>query len=206
MSEGWRISANWRLQKTRYGLVGEICPEGHLIFPPRDICPDCAVKNQAQTPYHFSGKGEIYSYTTIFESTNAPEGFEGQTPYTVALVRLIEEDAGGERIEGPLVTAMLTDLDNDKPREAKNQQGQRVFIGQKVEMMTRKLHEDGERGMLIYGYKFRPVLEQAPSDFSLEKLVEIAMRSAAHPEDETLNAAYEAMFKLMAREEKTSII
>jgi hypothetical protein len=49
--------------------------------------------------------------------------------------------------EGPLVTAQLTDVDNGK-----------VSIGQKVEMVTRKLREDGERGMLVYGYKFRPGL------------------------------------------------
>jgi uncharacterized OB-fold protein len=28
-----------------------------------------------------------------------------------------------------------------------------------VEMVTRKLGEDGERGMLVYAYKFRPVLQ-----------------------------------------------
>jgi uncharacterized OB-fold protein len=27
-----------------------------------------------------------------------------------------------------------------------------------VEMVTRKVKEDGERGMLVYAYKFRPVL------------------------------------------------
>lgn len=47
MSEVWSISRNWRLQKTRYGsplggLWGSVCPEGHLQFPPREICPDCA--------------------------------------------------------------------------------------------------------------------------------------------------------------------
>lgn len=42
MSEAHRISANWRLQKARYGLVGETCPHcEEKIFPPRDICPDC---------------------------------------------------------------------------------------------------------------------------------------------------------------------
>lgn len=43
MSEGWRISANWRLR--RYSLVGETCPHcEEKIFPPRDICPDCLGK------------------------------------------------------------------------------------------------------------------------------------------------------------------
>jgi uncharacterized OB-fold protein len=53
--------------------------------------------------------------------------------------------------EGPLVTAQLTDLGETQPE-----------IGMPVEMVTRKLRADGdERGMLIYGYKFRPVLKAA---------------------------------------------
>jgi len=39
---------------------------------------------------------------------------------------------------------------------------QPVKIGMPVEMVTRRIKEDGdERGMLIYGYKFRPVLKAA---------------------------------------------
>jgi uncharacterized OB-fold protein len=50
--------------------------------------------------------------------------------------------------EGPTVTAQLTDLGNTA-----------VSIGMPVEMVTRRIKEDGdERGMLVYGYKFRPVL------------------------------------------------
>jgi uncharacterized OB-fold protein len=30
-----------------------------------------------------------------------------------------------------------------------------------VEMVTRKLQADGEKGALVYGYKFRPVLDRA---------------------------------------------
>ncbi|MCX6069795.1 MAG: OB-fold domain-containing protein, partial [Chloroflexi bacterium] len=62
-------------------------------------------------------------------------------PYTVALIKLEE---------GPLVTAQLTDL-GDKP----------VEIGMPVEMVTRRLRSDGERGILVYGYKFRPALKAA---------------------------------------------
>ena len=126
------ISRHWRLQQQRYGLVGEVCPHCEVkIFPPRDVCPNCA--GEAKTPYTFSGKGEVYSFTTVYD---APEGYEGTTPYTVALIKLEE---------GPLVTAQLTDVDNGK-----------VEIGTPVEMVTRKLREDGNRGMLVYGYKFRP--------------------------------------------------
>lgn len=128
------ISRNWRLQKQRYGLVGEVCDHcGAKLFPPRDVCPECA--EEAKTLYQFSGKGEVYSFTTVYD---APEGYEEQAPYTVALVKLEE---------GLLVTAQLTDVDNGQ-----------VSIGTPVEMVTRKLRQDGERGMLVYGYKFRPLM------------------------------------------------
>ncbi len=131
------ISRHWRLRQQRYGLVGEVCPHCNAkIFPPRDVCPNCA--GEAKTPYAFSGKGEVYSYTTIYDP---PEGFEENAPYTVAIVKLEE---------GPLVTAQLTDVSNDA-----------VQIGMPVEMVTRKLREDGNRGMLVYGYKFRPALAMA---------------------------------------------
>lgn len=141
----------------------------------------------------FSGKGRVFSYATIFEREHAPAGFEHRTPYTIALVKLDE---------GPIVTAMLGDLDTSRPRTAERLKDQRVYIGQPVEMATRRLFNDegvdGDRGkgMIIYGFVFRPELQPAPPEFSLEKVIELAMRSAAHPEDETLNAAYEAMFRL----------
>ena len=127
---------HWRTRNQRYSLVGEVCEGcGKKIFPPRDLCPECEAP--AKTPYTFSGVGEVYSYSTIYD---APEGYEEHIPYTVALVKLQE---------GPLVTAQLTDL----------AQGQAVEIGMPVEMVTRKIRSDGdERGMLVYGYKFRPVL------------------------------------------------
>jgi uncharacterized OB-fold protein len=127
------IPRHWRLKHERYGLIGEVCPHcDHKIFPPRDFCPECG--QDARTPYQFSGRGEVFSYTTLYE---APQGFEENTPYTVALVKLEE---------GPIVTAQLTDLGDEK-----------VSIGMPVEMVTRRLRQDGdERGIIIYGYKFRP--------------------------------------------------
>ena len=87
---------------------------------------------------NLSGHGEIYSFSTMY---NAPKGFEEQKPYTVALVKMDD---------GPMVTAQLTDVDHDQ-----------VHIGMRVEMVTRKIREDGDEGQIIYGYKFRPPLEQA---------------------------------------------
>ena len=50
--------------------------------------------------------------------------------------------------EGPLLTAQLTDIDPDD-----------VEIGMPLEMVTRKLRTDGEEGMIVYGYKFRPQIQ-----------------------------------------------
>ncbi len=131
------ITSHWRIKKQRYALVGEVCPHcSAKIFPPRDICPECG--DEAKDQYQFSGRGEVYSYTTLY---NAPAGYEEQAPYTVAMVQLEE---------GPLVTAQLTDIDVKEPE-----------VGMPVEMVTRKLGSEGDRGILIYGYKFRPVLETA---------------------------------------------
>lgn len=132
------IARHWRLRQQRYAFIGEICPHcQEKLFPPRDVCPNCG--GEARQPYAFTGKGEVYSYTVM---TDAPAGYEGTAPYTVALVKLVE---------GPMVTAQLTDL-GDQP----------VTIGMPVEMVTRKIRDDGdERGIIVYGYKFRPVLAGA---------------------------------------------
>ena len=110
----------------------------HQPTPVNKLCPKCS--HNAKAPYTFSGKGEIYSFTTV---RDAPAGFEEYAPYAVALIKLEE---------GPLVTAQLTDW-HDKPPE----------IGTPVEMVTRRLRQDGpeERGIIVYGYKFRPVLQKS---------------------------------------------
>ena len=132
------IARHWRLRQQRYSLIGEVCPKCDFkIFPPRDVCPNC--HGETKIPHKFEGKGEVYSFTTIYKE-GAPTGYDENTPYTVALVKLNE---------GPMVTAQLTDLDPDTP----------VSIGMPVEMVTRKLrdNDDDGRGVIVYGYKFRPV-------------------------------------------------
>jgi hypothetical protein len=132
------IARHWRLKDQRYNLIGSECKAcKKQYFPPREVCPACG--KAIEQPFPFSGLGEVYSFTTIYE---APSGYDEEAPYTVALVRLEE---------GPLVTAQLTDLGTEAPE-----------IGMPVEMVTRRLRSDGdERGMLIYGYKFRPRLPKA---------------------------------------------
>jgi len=93
------------------------------------------IQNQpAPEVVEFSGNGTVYSYTIVQEP---PEGYEDQAPYILALVKLDE---------GPIVTAQLTDVDGG------------VRIGERVEMVTRKLTTEGKKGTIVYGYKFRPML------------------------------------------------
>jgi len=88
--------------------------------------------------YQFSGRGIVYSFTTV---SDAPTAFEEQAPYQIALIKLVD---------GPLITAQLTDTEEGE-----------VEIGTPVEMVTRRLMVSGpkETGYLVYGYKFRPLLD-----------------------------------------------
>jgi len=134
-----RLASYWRTSKQRLSLVGEECPQcGAKLFPPRDICPKCS--GPANTPFRFSGKGVVYSYSTVY---TAPEGFQEYAPYVVALVKLDE---------GPMVAAQLTDVESDE-----------VQIGMPVEMVTRKTYVEGDNGLIHYNYKFRPQFQAVAS-------------------------------------------
>jgi uncharacterized protein len=129
-----RGTSQWRRRQQRLALSGEMCPACEsMIFPPRDVCPHCG--GPAKDAYAMCGRGTIYSYSRVIVP---PYGYDAYAPYTVALVMLDE---------GPLVTAQLTDVDY-----------QDVHIGMPVEMVTRVITEEGERGLINYGYKFRPTV------------------------------------------------
>ena len=128
------VPRHWRTQASRYALMGVRCEAcGALTFPPREVCPEC--RGGALQPHRFCGLGEVYSHSTVLQG---PDGFADGVPYVVALVKLDE---------GPLVAAQLTDIDREQ-----------VAIGLRVEMVTRRLRDDGPHGIVLYGYKFRPVL------------------------------------------------
>ena len=128
------IPRYWRLREQRYQLQGTVCSDcGYYSFPPRPVCPRCKSRNMQ--PYRFKGRGYVYSYSTVYQ---APDAFNKQVPYMVALIDLEE---------GPRITARLTDiLDSD------------IKIGMPVEMVIRKIYEDGDNGPIQYGYMFRPLL------------------------------------------------
>jgi uncharacterized OB-fold protein len=115
----------------RYNIIGA----GQEAVKVLEYAGSMPQETTAAPDYIFTGRGEVYSYTTVYD---APAGFERYAPYVLALVKLAE---------GPLITAQLTDV---MPEE--------VTIGLPVEMVTRKLRTEGEEGMIVYGYKFRPTL------------------------------------------------
>jgi uncharacterized OB-fold protein len=129
----------WREIPQRYNLIGnqcEICSK--LYFPPREACPYCRRKSMGKMKdLKFSGKGTVVTYTIIHD---APENFEGQAPYPIAIIQLDE---------GPKLTAQIVDCKLED-----------VKIGMKVKSTFRKIQEDGYIGAIYYGYKFKPVGEE----------------------------------------------
>lgn len=128
------VPRNWRLKHQRYRMKGTRCLQcEELSFPPALICSKC--KSRELTEFFFSGKGKIYSFSTVYQ---APIQFQKYVPYLVALI-----DLG----EGIRITAQLTDIN---PAD--------VEIGMDVEMVVRKICEEGDKGVVVYGYKFRPLI------------------------------------------------
>ncbi len=134
MGKPMQVARHWRHFREKYALVGGKCENGHLMFPKREVCPVCGSRNVEE--YQFSGRGKVVSWTIV---RNPPSGLEYYRPYPLALVQLEE---------GPVVLAQLTDVD---PEE--------IDFGMEVEMVTRKVREFDEDGIILYSYKFRPVLK-----------------------------------------------
>lgn len=122
----------WRHIPQRYNLIGSKCLHcGKVFFPQRIICPECRRKGKLED-IKFSGHGQIYSYSIINTPT---DDFKEIAPYAVAIVELNE---------GAKVTTQIVDCQSDE-----------IHIGDEVEMVFRKIREQGEDGVISYGFKFK---------------------------------------------------
>jgi uncharacterized OB-fold protein len=123
----------WREIEERYTLKGVKCGSCNAtLFPTRTLCPECRHASVGKlTPFKLSGEGTVEAVTTVY---TPPAGFELQAPYVLALVRLAE---------GPRVTAQVVDAKPDA-----------VKVGAKVRAVFRRINEEGEAGVIQYGYKF----------------------------------------------------
>ena len=122
------VSMPWRLKKNKYNLVGSKCVICDIIhFPPRTFCLNCNM-DEGMQEHNLNGNGVIESFTTIYVS---PDGFE--PPYVIALIRTDE---------GPLITSQVID------------EPEKISIGKRVNVVFRKIFEDGKDGIIHYGFKF----------------------------------------------------
>lgn len=68
-------------------LVVHRCSQCRQLFTrPRNICSECG--NTVFDEEILPGKGQIFSFTTIYKP---PEGYHEQVPYTVIVVELTDE-------------------------------------------------------------------------------------------------------------------
>ncbi|MDO8869460.1 MAG: Zn-ribbon domain-containing OB-fold protein [Methanobacteriaceae archaeon] len=122
----------WRHIPQRYNLIGSKCAQcGTVFFPSRIICPECRRKGQLED-IQLTGKGKIFTYSVI---TTPTDEFKEIAPYVVAIVELEE---------GAKVTTQIVDCN---PEDVK--------IGDEVEMVFRRIREEGKDGVISYGFKFK---------------------------------------------------
>jgi len=125
-------SRYWREIPQRYRLEGNECPNCKMkFFPPRLICPDCKNRNLRKT--RIAETGKILTYTII---RVPPHQYADQAPYAVGVVELDD---------GVRLTAQIVDIEFDDLR-----------VGQRVKIEFRKIYDEGESGIICYGYKFVP--------------------------------------------------
>lgn len=125
-------SRYWREIPQRYRLEANKCKKcGTIYFPPRIICAECRSREMEKTK--LTEKGRLLTYTII---RVPPHKFEDQAPYAVGVVEL--ED-------GVKLTGQIVDCDFDK-----------LKVGLKVKIEFRKIYQQGEAGIICYGYKFVP--------------------------------------------------
>jgi uncharacterized OB-fold protein len=127
------LAKHWRQRAARYRLEGQRHrTSGKVRFPP---APTLGESTELWEPYALSGVGTVFSFTVVRQP---PAGYEQQSSYLLALVKLAE---------GSLITAQLSDCETDH-----------VTIDMQVEVITRRLRDLGPDGLIIYAYKFRPLL------------------------------------------------
>jgi uncharacterized OB-fold protein len=125
-------SKYWREIPQRYRLEAQKCKKcGKVLFPLRMICPECKSRDFEKTK--LAEKGKILTYTII---RVPPHQFVDQAPFAVGIAELDD----GVRLTGQIVDCDFEDMK----------------IGQRVRIEFRKIYDEGEAGILCYGYKFVP--------------------------------------------------
>ena len=122
----------WREIPQRYRLEAKKCRGcGATYFPPRLICANCKSKDFEEVK--LPDQGKLLTFTTI---RVAPSQFVDQAPYSMGIVELDD---------GTRLLAQIADCEPDQ-----------IKTGMKLRLEFRKIQQDGEAGILCYGYKYVP--------------------------------------------------
>jgi len=125
-------SRYWREIPQRYRLEAGKCKNcSFIMFPPRLVCPRC--QSRVFNTVVLADAGKIVTYTII---RVPPHPFSDQAPYAVGIVELDD----GVRVTGQIVDCSFEELK----------------IGQRVKIEFRKVSQEGDAGVIYYGYKFVP--------------------------------------------------
>ncbi|MDH4223137.1 MAG: Zn-ribbon domain-containing OB-fold protein [candidate division Zixibacteria bacterium] len=123
----------WREIPQRYRLEAGKCKKcGKVFFPPRLICDAC--KSREFEKIILQKEGKLLTFTVI---RVAPTEFTDQVPYAMGIVELNE---------GVKILTQIADCDFDK-----------LEIGMPLRIEFRKISQEGEAGIICYGYKCVPV-------------------------------------------------
>lgn len=125
-------SRYWREIPQRYRLEAGKCLKcGFICFPPRLICPNCHTREFDSVVLAQNGK--VVTHTII---RVPPHPFVDQAPYAMGIVELDD----GVKLTGQIVDCGFDELKT----------------GFRVKVEFRKIYQEGEAGVIYYGYKFVP--------------------------------------------------
>ena len=128
------VARSWREIPQRYRLeAGQCSGCGAIHFPPRRVCGEGECRSRAFDTVTLPDEGKVEAFTVI---RVAPPGFGDMAPYGLAVVRLSN---------GVAITSQVVDCDPDE-----------IGIGMEVKIEFRRIAEEGESGVLLYGYKCVP--------------------------------------------------
>lgn len=128
------ISRFWRIRDNHYRLVGKKCMRcGRAFYPPKRTCPHCGSINLEN--YEAPSKGRLISWTKLYDVGSEQEIYK---PLYFGLM-----------VFGELkVMLPLTDVTDEKSLKQDTE----------VELVFRRIKEDGEHGLIYYGIKARPAI------------------------------------------------
>jgi uncharacterized OB-fold protein len=123
----------WREMPQRYRYEAAKCTKcDKIFFPPRQVCNSCRGREFSKVILNPNGVVETFTVIRV-----APTGFEDEAPYAVGVIKLDD---------GVKLTAQIVDCEPEA-----------LSIGDRVRLEFRRVQQDGESGILCYGYKFVPV-------------------------------------------------